>query len=384
MHDRRRHGPAADPQRRGRAPGRDARGRRVAAILSDVVLNGFGEGLVLALESHSTTLGIGHAAAPTRRRGRAKARGARRRAARVDRFGTRTACWATCRRAGGAEARPRDRLAAELTRAHARCGVVIGAARGRARPPRAGGAAARAGVALDNALLFGAERRLAMTLQRSLQPTALPSCRGSSSPRATCRAPADRTSAATSTWATSSTTAACCWSSATSWATARRPRPGWVSCGRSSPPTPTRRPPRSRARPRLHPRQALLDLPMATAMTGSTTRWSRLLTFALAGHLPPLVAPLPAPPASCAPLPGRRWGRPDDYERHVIEVPVGGDLVLYTDGLIEDRCARSTSGWSCCAGRSARSGCRPGRSATTCLSRWSARTAARTTSRCWS
>ena len=34
--------------------------------------------------------------------------------------------------------------------------------------------AARAGVALDNAVLFGAERRLALTLQRSLLPTELP------------------------------------------------------------------------------------------------------------------------------------------------------------------------------------------------------------------
>ena len=38
--------------------------------------------------------------------------------------------------------------------------------------------AARAGVALDNAVLFGAERRLALTLQRSLLPTGLPSLPG--------------------------------------------------------------------------------------------------------------------------------------------------------------------------------------------------------------
>ena len=38
--------------------------------------------------------------------------------------------------------------------------------------------AARAGVALDNAVLFGSERRLALTLQRSLLPTALPSLPG--------------------------------------------------------------------------------------------------------------------------------------------------------------------------------------------------------------
>ena len=38
--------------------------------------------------------------------------------------------------------------------------------------------AARAAVALDNAVLFGSERRLALTLQRSLLPTALPSLPG--------------------------------------------------------------------------------------------------------------------------------------------------------------------------------------------------------------
>ena len=71
--------------------------------------------------------------------------------------------------------------------------------------------AARAGVALDNAVLFGSERRLALTLQRSLLPTALPDAAGDRARRALpARAPAGRTSAATSTSATRSTTAACC------------------------------------------------------------------------------------------------------------------------------------------------------------------------------
>ena len=38
--------------------------------------------------------------------------------------------------------------------------------------------AARAGVALDNAVLYGAERRLALTLQRSLLPAELPQLPG--------------------------------------------------------------------------------------------------------------------------------------------------------------------------------------------------------------
>ena len=39
--------PAADPQRGRRAPGGHAGARRAAAILSDVVLNGFGEGVIV-------------------------------------------------------------------------------------------------------------------------------------------------------------------------------------------------------------------------------------------------------------------------------------------------------------------------------------------------
>ena len=71
--------------------------------------------------------------------------------------------------------------------------------------------AARAGVALDNAVLFGAERRLALTLQRSLLPTALPELPGIE--LAARYLPGRRrtaTSAATSTSATRSRTAACC------------------------------------------------------------------------------------------------------------------------------------------------------------------------------
>ena len=90
--------------------------------------------------------------------------------------------------------------------------VVIGAVEGALDRRVLVELAARAGVALDNAVLFGSERRLALTLQRSLLPTALPRrCPGSSSPRATCPAPAGATSAATSTSATRSRTAGCCW-----------------------------------------------------------------------------------------------------------------------------------------------------------------------------
>jgi serine phosphatase RsbU (regulator of sigma subunit) len=83
---------------------------------------------------------------------------------------------------------------------------------------------------------------------------------------------------------------------------------------------------------------ALLDLPMATAIAAIYDPVARRLTFALAGHLPPLVAPLDAPPAFVGAAPGPPLGAGvTEYERHAIDVPDGATIVLYTDGLIEDR-----------------------------------------------
>ena len=83
---------------------------------------------------------------------------------------------------------------------------------------------------------------------------------------------------------------------------------------------------------------ALLDLPMATVMAGIYDPSSRQLTFALAGHLPPLVAPADGLPAYVGAAPGPPLGAGvSDYERHVVDVPPGATVVFYTDGLIEDR-----------------------------------------------
>jgi len=217
--------------------------------------------------------------------------------------------------------------------------VVIGAAEGALDRRVLVELAARAGVALDNAVLFGAERRLALTLQRSLLPTALPELPGielaarylpgvggqdvggdfylghalddgrlllmigdvmGHGPQAAARMgqlravltayaydgdPPDRVLEHVSTRAT-----------------------------------------------------ALLDLPMATAMTAIYDPRSRRLTFSLAGHLPPLVVPLAGLPAYVGAAPGPPLGAGmTHYERHVIDVPVGATVVFYTDGLIEDR-----------------------------------------------
>jgi serine phosphatase RsbU (regulator of sigma subunit) len=83
---------------------------------------------------------------------------------------------------------------------------------------------------------------------------------------------------------------------------------------------------------------ALLDLPMATALVAVYDPDARRMTFASAGHPPPLIAPLSAPPAFEPVPPGPPLGAGVvDYERHVVDVPEGATVVLYTDGLIEDR-----------------------------------------------
>ena len=68
---------------------------------------------------------------------------------------------------------------------------------------------------------------------------------------------------------------------------------------------------------------------------------ARSLTFASAGHMPPILADASdartIKPPSQLPL-GIREGA---YEEHTIELPVGSRLFLYSDGVIEARGARS-------------------------------------------
>ena len=83
---------------------------------------------------------------------------------------------------------------------------------------------------------------------------------------------------------------------------------------------------------------ALLDLPMATVLAAVYDPRERQLTFSLAGHLPPLIAPLDAPPTFAEARPGPPLGAgASEYERHAVEIPSAATLVFYTDGLIEER-----------------------------------------------
>lgn len=84
--------------------------------------------------------------------------------------------------------------------------------------------------------------------------------------------------------------------------------------------------------------ESLLDLELATLLVASYSPNRRSLTVASAGHPPPLMAPLGAPPAYLDVEPGPPIGSlPGEYSETVVEVPEGATLVLYTDGLVEQR-----------------------------------------------
>jgi serine phosphatase RsbU (regulator of sigma subunit) len=82
----------------------------------------------------------------------------------------------------------------------------------------------------------------------------------------------------------------------------------------------------------------LLDLPMATTLVAVYDPRVRRLTAASAGHLPPLLAPPQRPPSYVGVRPGPPLGVGGGvYVPCTIDVPPSSTVVLYTDGLIEDR-----------------------------------------------
>jgi PAS domain S-box-containing protein len=310
----------------------------VLAILGDVVLNGFGEGLVVALDDNDSFRVVRAVHEDAGQAERLVALFGQELV--VDRFGTRTGVLGELLDApeGLADA---PAMALPLISRGRTLGaaVVIGAVESALDRRVLVELAARTGVALDNAELFGVERRLALTLQRSLLPTALPQLPGI--------------------------------------ALAARYLPGAggqdvggdfyighpLDDGRllliigdvmgHGPQAAARMgqlravltayaydgDPPDRVLGHVSARStALLDLPMATVMAGIYDPSSRRLTFALAGHLPPLVAPLDGLPAFVGAEPGPPLGAGvSEYARHVVDVPPGATVVLYTDGLIEDR-----------------------------------------------
>jgi PAS domain S-box-containing protein len=83
---------------------------------------------------------------------------------------------------------------------------------------------------------------------------------------------------------------------------------------------------------------SLLDLELATLLVASYDPATGLLTAASAGHPPPLLAALGGEPAFVDVEPGPPLGTLlGDYEEIQVEVPPGATLLLYTDGLVENR-----------------------------------------------
>ena len=84
--------------------------------------------------------------------------------------------------------------------------------------------------------------------------------------------------------------------------------------------------------------EELIDLQLATVLVAIYDPAHRRLTVASAGHPPPLLAPIEAEPAFVNVQPGPPLGLGTAVYRAVtVDVPGGATLVLYTDGLIEER-----------------------------------------------
>jgi PAS domain S-box-containing protein len=314
------------------------------AILSDVVLNGFGEGVVFALREQIVAAledrepigaDLGYRVAHV-----VGAEGVRGRSLPPDSFS-----------AGVVLERRAEELVPGLGERPALAVPLV--SRGRLQgamlvlAPSAGAMdrrvlielAARAGVALDNAVLFGAERRLALTLQRSLLPTELPRLPGIDLAARYVpglggrevggdfylvhRLEDGRLLLVIGDVMGHGTQAA-----------ARMGQLRAVLAAYAYDGDPP-----DRVLAHLSVRApALLDVPMATVLAGIYDPAARVLTFALAGHLPPLLAPLDAPPAFIPAKPGPPLGAGvSDYARYTAPVPPGCTVVLYTDGLVEDR-----------------------------------------------
>jgi serine phosphatase RsbU (regulator of sigma subunit) len=84
--------------------------------------------------------------------------------------------------------------------------------------------------------------------------------------------------------------------------------------------------------------EELIDLQLATVLVAIYDPADRRLTVASAGHPPPLLAPVEAEPAFVNLRAGPPLGVGSAVYRAVtVDVPAAATLVLYTDGLIEER-----------------------------------------------
>lgn len=199
--------------------------------------------------------------------------------------------------------------------------------------------AARAGVALDNATLYGSERRLALTLQRSLLPAGLPTLPGIELAARYQPGTGGRDVGGDFYIAHPLEDGRLLLvigdvmghgaQAAARMGQLRAVLAAYAYDG--DPP--------DRVLAHLSVRaSALLDLPMATVLAAVYDPQDRRLTFSLAGHLPPLIVPHGGAPRFADAQPGPPLGTEvGEYTRHVATLPPDATLVFYTDGLIEER-----------------------------------------------
>jgi serine phosphatase RsbU (regulator of sigma subunit) len=199
--------------------------------------------------------------------------------------------------------------------------------------------AARAGVALDNAVLYGSERRLALTLQRSLLPAAIADVPGTEIATRYLPGTGGRDVGGDFYIAHPLEDGRVLLvigdvmghgaQAAARMGQLRAVLAAYAYDG--DPP--------DRVLAHLSVRApTLLDLPMATVLAAVYDPVSRQLTFSLAGHLPPLIVPRDGEPFFADARPGPPLGaEAGEYTRHVTTIPPRATLVFYTDGLIEER-----------------------------------------------
>ena len=198
--------------------------------------------------------------------------------------------------------------------------------------------AARAAVALDNALLYRAERRTGLTLQRSLLPGAVPQPPGIEV--AVRYRPGASGAFVGGDWYQGVLVGedlVLCMGDVMGHGMRSAARMGQLRAIVATLALEGHGPGSLLAR-LAECSHVLLDLELATLLVACYSPSQRRLTVASAGHPPPLLAPVGERPRYLDVPPGPPVGSlPGRYEELSVDVPPTATLVLYTDGLVERR-----------------------------------------------
>jgi PAS domain S-box-containing protein len=204
---------------------------------------------------------------------------------------------------------------------------------------------ARAAVALDNALAYGAERRTGLTLQRSLLPGEVPKLPGVEV--AVRYLPGEKGAFVGGDWyqgVVVGNELVLAMGDVMGHGMRSAARMGQLRAIVATLALEGHTPGQLLSR-LAGSTEALLDLELATLLVARYCPVERRLTVASAGHPPPLLASPGVRPAYVEVVPGPPIGSvPGTYDEVVLEVPPVSTLVLYTDGLVEERGASLDAG----------------------------------------